>query len=134
VKRLEIAFVSLFAACWLLLFLDLFGVVHLAGTRDLGFYPFYALAVALGSISGNAFVWRMRRLEPGPERRTRRALLIHLAGPPGALALLRAFAPEASQAAAPLVPVLGVLVFSVFFVVPLIMRRRGQPPGGRGDR
>ena len=132
-RRLEVAFAALFTACWLLLFLDLFGVVHLAGTRDLGFYPFYALAAALGSVSGNVFVWRMRRLEPGPRRRTRRALLLHLAGPPGALALLRAFAPEASQASAPLVPVLGVLVFSVFFAVPLIMRRPGQPPKGGGQ-
>lgn len=130
-RRLELAFAALFVACWLLLFLDLFGAVHLAGTRELGLYPFYALAAALGSVSGNLFVWRMRRLGTGARGQTRRALLVHLAGPPGTLALLRAFAPEASQAVAPLVPVLGVLVYCVFFAVPLIMWRPGQPRGGR---
>ena len=128
-RRIEVIVSALFVACWTLLFLDLFGFVHLAGTRDMGFYPYYGLAAAVGSISGHAFVWRLRRLDPTRDVwLRRRTLFIHLAGPPGALALLRSFAPEEVQAAAPLVPVMGFFVFSVFFVVPLLMRR--PAPGG----
>jgi hypothetical protein len=131
VKRVEVVVAGLFVACWVLLFLDLAGWVHLAGSRDLGLYPYYSLAAALGSVSGHLFVWRLRRFALDQDRPARRrALLLHVAGPPGALALLRSFAPEPAQAAAPLVPVLGFFVFTVFFVVPLLMRRPG--PRARG--
>jgi hypothetical protein len=120
VKRIELILAALFAACWLVAVLGVFDAAPLAGTLDLGFYSLYSLAVVLGSAAGNAYAWRAWRFDPA-ERRL--LLALYLAGPPGLLTLLRALAPAESQAAAPLVPFYAFIVFAIFFVVPLMVRR-----------
>ena len=54
-KRLGLILLSLFAACWILVVLDRAGLVSMAGTRPLGFFPVFGLAAFLGSVSGNVF-------------------------------------------------------------------------------
>jgi len=96
------------------------GGVPLAGSLDLGFYPFYAIAAVSGWLAGNVYVARSAGL---PRELRRRVLLVYLVGPPGLLYLLRAMAPEAAQMAAPLVPLYAFGVFAVFFYVPVTLRR-----------
>jgi hypothetical protein len=119
-KRLQVIFAALFAACWLAAILGAVDAAPLAGTLDLGFYPLYSLAMLAGSAAGNVYAWRAWRLE-GAERR--RLLALCVAGPPGLVTMLRAMAPQAAQDAAPLVPLWAFLVFAVFFLVPLLVRR-----------
>lgn len=119
-KRLQVVFAALFAACWLAAILGAIDVAPLAGTLDIGLYPLYSLAVVAGSAAGNAYAWRAWRLEP-PERR--RLLALCVAGPPGLVTMLRGMAPEAAQDAAPFVPLWAFFVFAIFFVVPLTIRR-----------
>jgi hypothetical protein len=120
VKRLQIILASLFAACWLAAILGAVDVAPLAGTLDLGLYPLYSLAVVAGSAAGNLYAWRAWTLET-PARR--RLLALCLAGPPGLVTMLRSMAPQASQDAAPFVPLWAFFVFAVFFLVPLTVRR-----------
>ena len=115
-KRLEPALIGLFFASWLGALLAQLGVLPLAGTLPLAFYPYFSLAAALGFAAGNFYVQR-RRVFP-PELR-RRLLLVYLVGPPGILYLVRGMAPAADQALAPLVPLLGFGVYSIFFAVPV---------------
>lgn len=119
-KRVELILAGLFAACWVAAVLGAVNAAPLAGSLDLGLYPLYSLAVVLGSAAGNGYAWRSRRLEP---RERRRILLVYLAGPPGLLTLLRGLAPDPVQDAAPLVPFYAFMVFAVFLMVPLMLRR-----------
>ncbi len=119
-RRIDLILAALFASCWLAVLLGLFDAVPLAGTLDLSLYPLYSLAVVLGSAAGNAYAWRAWKVPP-PERR--RLLVLYVAGPPGLLTLVRALAPGEAQTAAPLVPFYAFMVFAVFLVVPLIVRR-----------
>jgi hypothetical protein len=123
VKRLEPALIGLFLAAWLGALLGQLRVLDLAGSLPLAFYPYFSLAAALGWAAGNFFVFRRRNL-PAPVGR--RLMWIWLVGPPGILYLVRSMAPVAHQVAAPLVPLLGFGVYSVFFSVPVLMipRRR----------
>lgn len=126
VKRFELILVALFLACWVVVVLDVFAVVHVGGRLALGLYPLYALAAFLGSVAGHTFVFRTRGTELAQHRRL---LLLYFAGPPVLLVLLRFMAPEEAQEAAPLVPLWAVLVFAVFTIVPLMIRR--PPPTSR---
>jgi hypothetical protein len=119
-KRLFLVFVALFTACWVAAILGAVEVAPLSGTLDLGLYPLYSLAMVAGSAAGNLYAWRLPRLE-GAERR--RLLALCVAGPPGLVTMVRGMAPQVVQDAAPLVPVWAFLVFAVFFVVPLLVRR-----------
>ncbi len=118
--RIELALLAFFAACWAVTALHLVGLAPLFGSFPLDLYPLYGVAGLLGSLAGNVYVARARRL---PRERQRTTLLLYFAGPPGVLFLLRAMAPAAAQAAAPLVPVYAFGVFAVFFVVPLSVSR-----------
>jgi hypothetical protein len=121
VARVEPALIGLFLAGWVGALLGQLGVLELAGTLRLAFYPYFSLAAALGWIAGNVYVHRRRRL---PRELRRRLLLVYLVGPPGILYLLRAMAPLVEQQIAPLVPLLGFGVFSVFFAVPVTLAPR----------
>ena len=120
-RRVEPALIGLFLASWLGALLGQVRVLDLAGTAPLALYPFFSLAAGLGWLAGNVYVHRRRGI-PKPLRR--RLMLIYLVGPPGILYLVRAMAPAAEQAIAPLVPLLGFAVFSVFFAVPVTLAPR----------
>lgn len=127
IHRFELILIALFLACWVVVALDLVELVPIAGRLDLGLYPLYAIAALLGSVAGHTFVFRARRADRALRRRL---LLVYFAGPPALLVLLRSLASEEVQSAAPLVPLWAVLVFAIFTIVPLTMRRP-LPPGNR---
>lgn len=87
----------------------------------------------LGWLSGNVYAFRSAAAPPPVLRR--RFLLVYLLGPPSCLYLLRMLAPAADQAAAPLVPLYGSLVYGIFFLIPLTLRasRPRRPSRGGGD-
>ncbi len=119
--RVEPALIGLFLASWIGALLGQLGLLEMAGSLRLAFYPFFSLAAAIGWSAGNVYVHRRRLLPPLLRRRL---LLIYLVGPPGILYLVRAMAPAAEQQVAPLVPLLGFGVFSVFFAVPVTLAPR----------
>ena len=113
-KRFELILLGLFLACWLVYLLVVFRVLAPGGNMDLGFYPYYAIAVALGWGAGNLYVYRSRDMEP----QIRRALLAgYFVSPMGLLFLLKVTMPVAFQRMAPFVGVYAVCVFSIFFWV-----------------
>ncbi|MEM7482542.1 MAG: hypothetical protein AAF481_15305 [Acidobacteriota bacterium] len=122
--RIEQTVFLLLLAVWLVALLHLFGWIPLVGTVDLSLYGLYSTAVATGWVAGNIYVRRVR----GMARELRRWFLAaYLACPPGVLILLRSLAPQETQAAAPLVPLLVMGVYSIFFLVPVSLRRVGVP-------
>jgi len=116
-RRLEVPLFGLFFACWVLAVANGLGLVSLGGALRLGLYPLFAVAAAVGWLSGNVYVWRRRHLPP--EHR-RRAAALWLIGPQGIPALLRAMAPVADQVMAPAVPLYAFGVGAVLFTVPLL--------------
>lgn len=120
-RRVEPALIGLFLASWLGALLGQLGVLDLAGTLPLAFYPYFSLAAGLGWLAGNVYVHRRRSV---PKALRRRLMLIYLVGPPGILYLVRAMAPVVDQTVAPLVPLLGFGVFTVFFAVPVSLAPR----------
>ncbi|HVR28734.1 MAG TPA: hypothetical protein VMS86_04305 [Thermoanaerobaculia bacterium] len=123
--RFEPLLVAFFLAAWLVDLLAILGLVELQGSLDLGLYPLYSTAAAIGWISGNIYVARSRGL---PEALRRRILLVYFLGPPGIVYLLRAMAPAEAQQAAPLVSLFAFGVFSALFLVPVLLPR---PPARR---
>ncbi len=117
-KGLGAAVVGLFLACWIVVLLDLFGVVSLAGHLPLGLYPLYSLAVSLGWGGGIVYARLRGRLEP---KRRFPGYLVCVLGPFSLVVLLRAMAPVAEQEAAPLVPIFAFGVFAVFFLLPALL-------------
>lgn len=93
-----------------------------AGLLDLNLYGLFSTGAALGWLAGNVFVARQRRLEGG----NRGLLALYALGPLSVVLLLRSFASEAQQEAAPLVPLYGVIVYWIFFLVPVSFRRVGR--------
>jgi hypothetical protein len=51
-------------------------------------------------------------------------------GPPSLLYILRALAPQAVQHAAPLVPLYSFVVYALFFLVPVTLRKTFTDPRG----
>ncbi len=105
-------------AGWIVTLMHLLGWVSLAGAHRLDLYRFYSVAAAGGWLTGNICLYRRRRLGA-----SRRLLAIYLLGPPGLLYLLWAMGPLEVQAIAPLVPLYGLAVFSLFFFVPITLSR-----------
>jgi hypothetical protein len=120
VRRLGLILVSLFLACWIFVVLDRAGVLSLAGSRPQGFYRVYGLAAFLGSVGGYVFSYRSRRLSLTERGRL---LALSLVLPLGAVFLLRSFAPVTERAASPLVPALSIVIYGVFFAVPVSIGR-----------
>lgn len=116
--RFEPALFALFLVAWLGALLGQLRLVPLAGLLDLGLYPLFTVAAALGWVAGNVYLHRRRRSPPAVRRKL---FVIYLVGPPGLLYLLRAMAPRAVQQMAPLVPLLAFAVFVVFFLVPITL-------------
>ena len=120
--RLEAAVTGISVGAWLL-----------AGARlswgageavlELGLYGLYATAAAVGWLAGNVFVHRARRLAP----RLRKLLAaVYGVGPAGLVVLTWAMASAELRAAAPLAAIYALLVFTVFFGVPVSLRRAGR--------
>lgn len=131
--RLENVLLVLCVGCWTLALAHFSGVISLAGRLPLSLYALYSTAAASGWLFGNVYARRRHRL-PSPLKR--RVLLLYYLGPPGMLYLLRALAPAREQLEAPLVPLLAIGVYTVFFLVPLTLtwapggdRRRRQDDG-----
>lgn len=129
-RQLELILFAFFVAAWTVDLLALLGLVRLAGSLDLGLYPFFSLAAAIGWIAGNIYVPRARRLPPELRRAS---LLVYYLGPPGVLYLIREMASEEAQRQGPLVPVYAFAVFTVFFLVPVVLRRSPRPRLHLGD-
>ncbi|MEM7353486.1 MAG: hypothetical protein AAF657_22000 [Acidobacteriota bacterium] len=124
----------LLASCslvWLLVILATFGVIPLAGSLDLDLYRFYSFAAVLGWVTGNVYVFRSREQAKGPARR--RLLLNYLMGPLSFVYFLRTLAPTSVQQAAPLVPIYGFVVYSLFFLVPVTLRASRKQRRDFGD-
>lgn len=119
-KRFEVVLLALFLACWAVDLLIAFRLVSFAGGANLSLYPLYGVAGALGSVAGHLYVHRGRGLPP-PARRL--LFYVYYLGTPSIVFLLRSMAPVAVQKAAPLVPLYAFGVFSVFFFVPVSLRR-----------
>jgi hypothetical protein len=135
VSRLEPVLVAFFVATWVVDLLAVLGLVDLRGSLELGLYPLYSTAAAAGWLAGNIYVARGRGL---PRALRRRIRLVYLLGPPGLLFLLRAMASAEAQRAAPLVPLYSFGVFSVLFLVPVLLprapARRSFRIGEQADR
>lgn len=119
-RRVELILVAFFFATWGVDCLALLGLVEISGSLEIGLYPLYSVAAATGWIAGNIYVPRTRRL---PRELRRRLLWVYFVGPVGLLYLLRAMATEQSQQQAPLVPLYGLGVFAVLFLVPVVLKR-----------
>lgn len=131
-SRVEPVLVAFFIATWSVDLMAVVGLVDLRGNLELGLYPLYSTAAATGWVAGNIYVARGQGL-PRPLRR--RILLVYYLGPPGLLYLLRAMASLETQRAAPLVPIFSFGVFSVLFLVPVLMPRAPSRRSFRaGDR
>ncbi len=111
------------AVIWLLAGLTALGILPMAGALPLDLYSFYSFASVCGWIAGNVFVRRRQRLGPTGHRWLALAYLI---APPSLLFLLRALATLEQQRSAPLVPAYGLVVYLIFFLVPVTLR---QPAG-----
>ncbi len=124
-RSFERSLAALGAACWALVILHLMRLVPLAGAVPLGLYGLYGFAAAAGWLAGNVYVHR-RAGRPRPL--ARRLLVVYLAGPPALVVLLRAMAPAAQQAAAPLVPLYACCVYAIFFAVPVSLAPASTSP------
>ena len=115
-KRFELILLGLFLACWLVYLLAVFRLVTPEGTLNVGFYPYYSVAVAVGWSAGNLYVYRSRDLDPESLFR-RRLLAGYFLAPLGLILLLKAMLPLEFQRGAPLVGLYAFCVYSIFFVV-----------------
>lgn len=126
--RFEIILLGFFSVTWTLAIVVMLGLVPVAGLLRLDLYTFYAIASLLGWVAGNVYVARRRAVPAGSFRR--RVLLSYLVGPPSLLYILRALAPQAVQHAAPLVPLYSFVVYALFFLVPVTLRKTFTDPRG----
>lgn len=111
------------AVIWLLAILTATGLLPLAGALPLDLYSFYSFASVCGWIAGNVFVRRRRRIGVSQRRWLTSAYLI---APPSLFFLLRTLATVEAQRSAPLVPAYALVVYLIFFLVPVTLK---QPAG-----
>lgn len=116
---MELALLGVFVALWTVTLASLVGLLPAAGLLELGLYQLYGIAAFVGWLAGNVYVHRTRHT---PKVLRRRVLLIYLFGPPGLLYMLRAMAPLAAQAQAPLAAIYACGVFFVLFLVPVTLK------------
>lgn len=118
-KRFEIVVGGTCAVVWLVA-----TILLRTGGLDLERFPpprsLFSFAAILGWIAGNVFM--SRQVSSGLSRRA--LVPIYLGGPPSLVWLLWACVPEPVQAASPLVPLLALGIYGIFFLVPVTLRRR----------
>lgn len=122
--RFELHLFTVSLGVWVLVILHLSGLVPLGGNLELSYRQLYAIAGLLGWLSGNIYLYRARGLVRAARTRF---LLIYLLGPPSVINLLRALAPADEQAAAPLIPLYALAVFTIFFLVPVTLKPKLPP-------
>ena len=127
-RRLETVLLGLFGAFWVVLVLAYLGVVHLAVTLPLTLYELFGTAGMVGTLAGNLAVWRSIGVDVEVWRRLK---VIYYVGPACLPMLVRALAPLELRVAAPFAALWAVGVYSVFYLVPVSMRRVPRPPPGR---
>jgi hypothetical protein len=123
--RLEIALATAFFITWSVALLGLWRVLPLAGLLELDLYRLYSVAAVLGWLSGNIYVLRRRFLPSKMGRR--RSLIVYFLGPVSLVYILRSLASLDLQQAAPLVPLLSLMVYGLFFLVPVTLQATRQP-------
>jgi hypothetical protein len=124
VLRTEAVVGGFFLATWVVALVYVLGWLGPPGLA-LSFYGLFVFSAAFGWVIGNLFAIRLRSLAGSPPARRRRFGATYLAVPAGAVALARAMAPTALREAAPLAGWLALGVYTVFFMVPVTLRRRG---------
>ncbi len=110
------------AILWGLVILAQLGWLPVAGFLSVGLYALYGIAAFLGWLAGNVYVARSRR------GHKRALLMLYLAGPSSVVALLRAMATRELQDAAPLAPLYALMVYGIFFLLPVSFRGMQDPP------
>lgn len=120
VRTLEAILLGLFLACWAVLVLSWTHLTKLSGGAPVPLYTFFSFSSALGWASGTLFVQRGRKLTDADRRLLR---WVYYLGPQGIVYLLRAMAPLLDQRAAPFVPLWAFGVYTIFFLVPVLVRR-----------
>jgi len=119
VKKIEVILTALFLACWTVSIAVFFQILRIDGTALLGFYGLDAISAGLGWLFGNVYVQRTRKME----KRDRRLFWpLYFFGPLGIVYLLRCMESLAFQQAAPFALIYAWCVFSIFFVVPVVVR------------
>ncbi len=119
--RTEAVVGGFFLACWVVALLYASNLAALPRPLSFDLYGLFTFAAAFGWVAGNLFVLRRRRLAPQLARRFRG---LYLMVPAGMVALVRAMTADAWRAAAPLGGLYALLVYAVFFAVPLLVGRR----------
>ncbi|MEM6792977.1 MAG: hypothetical protein AAF725_03295 [Acidobacteriota bacterium] len=121
---LEVRLLAFFSVLWILVFLSFAGLIPAAGLLGLDLYRLYSVAAVLGWTSGNVF--QLRRSSPSL-RRWANPLLVYLVGPASIVLLLRSLAPLHMRGAAPFVPLYALVVYCVFFLVPVTLAATRTP-------
>ncbi len=123
-RRLGPILAGLFIAIWLFGLLAMLGVSLLSGALTLSFYTLYTAAAICGWVASNLYNLRRRTLPPGVRPRL---FLLYAVGPAGLVILLRSLASKAAQEAAPYVWLYALVVYAVFFLVPVLTRPKNRP-------
>jgi len=120
--RTEMVLGGFFLACWLAALAYTAGLLPAPPPLELNLYGLFTFAAAFGWTLGNLYVLRMRAR---PEKlRPRRLLGLYLFAPAGLVALVRAMTDEYWRRGAPLGGLLALAIYSIFFFVPVLLKRR----------
>ncbi len=132
-KPFEVALAGFFVASWIVAAGARLGLFAVSGNLEIGLYPFFSVAAAIGWLCGNVWVARSRSVD---FLFGRLLLLLYYLGPTGTLFLLRAMLSREAQLAAPMTPLYAFIVMTIFFLVPVLLKRttptRGLRIGGPG--
>jgi cytochrome b len=123
VLRTETVLGGFFLAAWVAAGVYVAGWLEPPGLA-LSFYGLFSFAAAFGWVIGNLLVLRLRALGWPTGKRRRSLVTLYLAAPAGLVALLRAMAPTDLRRAAPIAGLLALVVYAIFFVVPVSLRRK----------
>ncbi|MEM9554404.1 MAG: hypothetical protein AAGC60_09105 [Acidobacteriota bacterium] len=118
-QRFDLVASAAFSILWLVTLCAYAGWLP-AGAFSLDLYRLFSFAGALGWLSGNVYMARRRRVHPALRFQL---LLTYLTGPLALLFLLQALASDSLQREAPLAPVYSALIYWLFFLVPVTLRR-----------
>jgi len=122
VLRTETVFGGFFLACWLTALGYVAGLLPEPSPLPLNLYGLFTFAAAFGWVIGNLYVLRIRaRAE---QNHPRRLLALYLLAPAGLIALARAMTSEYWRQGAPLGGLLALAIYSIFFFVPVLLKRR----------
>ncbi len=120
--RTEMVLGGFFLACWLAAVAYTAGLLPTPPPLELNLYGLFTFAAAFGWTLGNLYVLRIKAR---PEKvRPRRLFALYLLAPAGLVALVRALTDEYWRQGAPLGGVLALAIYTIFFFVPVTLKRR----------